>query len=373
MSDNRAAGRLTAEQGSIARRGRRPLRLLFRTRCLILLASAATAFAAVDGRVTNQSLGKPQAGVTVSLFKLGQAGPEFLESVQSDVQGNFAFKQSAGPGPGLIEAEWEGVVYNLMVPPGTPSSGLEVDVFDSSKRAGTAKVSQHFFFLGPSGQQLNVEDAYLLENGSNLTYNDPGNGTLRFFVPAAGKNSLKVTAQEPRGLPLERSAEDTKQAGLYKLDFPIKPGETRIEVTYTVPLGDPATFSGKVFVKGTPTRLVVPNGITLRGEGLKSLGQEPKTQVAIYEVNAPAFKVDIQGTRSLSAAAAVPAADAGDDASDDSGPTIQTILPRVYDRLAWVLIPAFLVLALGFVLLYRSGTAAAVARGGGRPELRRRG
>ncbi|HXI39662.1 MAG TPA: hypothetical protein VNH83_06770, partial [Bryobacteraceae bacterium] len=48
--------------------------------CLLVLCMAAPVSAAIDGKVVNQTTGKPQAGATVTLYKLGQAGPEQIES-----------------------------------------------------------------------------------------------------------------------------------------------------------------------------------------------------------------------------------------------------------------------------------------------------
>ena len=39
-----------------------------------MVVFALTAFAAVDGVVINKTTGQPQAGATVTLYKLGQAG-----------------------------------------------------------------------------------------------------------------------------------------------------------------------------------------------------------------------------------------------------------------------------------------------------------
>jgi hypothetical protein len=64
------------------------------------LLLVSTAFGAVDGTVINQTTGKPQAGATVTLYKIGQAGPEAIESVKSGADGKFRIAQDAtGPGP----------------------------------------------------------------------------------------------------------------------------------------------------------------------------------------------------------------------------------------------------------------------------------
>jgi hypothetical protein len=322
----------------------------------ILLVAAAGAFAAVDGTVVNQTSGKPQAGADVTIFKLTQSGPEQLDSTKSDAAGHFSFNRTLEPAPHLIQVQHDGVTYNSMVPPGQPSTGLQVNVFDTSKKPGTAQVGQHIVFLEPSRQQLSVAETYFFENTGKLTYNDPDAGTLRFLVPAAAaKDSLRVNATEPGGMPLEQAPGETKRKGVYKLDFPIKPGETRIDIAYTLPASNPATFSSEVFYRGGPTRLVVPSGVTLQGDGLKSLGQEPQTQARIYETSAAAFRVGIQGTGSLRAAA--PQAQANDE--DESGPSLRVIAPPGFeDRRLEILALALVALLLGFVLLYRKGQAS---------------
>lgn len=305
---------------------------------------AGSALAAVDGTVVNRTTGKPQPGATVTLFKFGAAGPEALASVQSDAGGKFRIQQELPQGPSLTETAYQGVTYNRMMEAGAPSTNLELEVFDTSRRPGSARVVQHVVVLEPQGPQLNVTETFFFSNDGKLTYYDPAGGTLRFFLPEAVQGHARVMVTAPQGMPIQRAPAKTSQANVYKLDFPIKPGETRIELSYRTELAQPATFSGKVLYPGLPTRLAVPNGLALQGEGLKSLGQEPSTQAALYEVRNAAYAVEIQGSAQESA--------------EDSGPSIEEILPRVYDHLGWILIPTCLALLLGFILLYRSRAPA---------------
>ena len=336
---------------------------------VILFAAAATVFAAVDGTVVNQTTGRPEAGADVSVFNLSQNGPELLDSAKSDANGHFSINKTLEPGPHLIEVQHGGITYNTMVPPGRPSTDLRLDVYDSTKDPAAAPVSQHIVFLEPSGQQLGVTETYFFNNAGKTTYDDP-NGTLRFFVPpAAAKDSIKVNATEPRGMALEQAPTESKQKGTYSISFPIKPGETRIDINYTMPATDPAKFTSQVYYQGPPTRLVVPSGVTLQGgEGLNSLGAEPQTQANLYEITAPAFEVTVQGTGTLRGAQNAggdggPAA-ASTDNTDDSGATLRTILPPGFeDRRVMILAIALSALALGFVLLYRKGQAPAPVKG----------
>jgi hypothetical protein len=331
---------------------------------------------AIDGTVINQTTGKPQAGATVTLYKLGQDGMESVESVKSDSQGKFQINQDM-PGPRLLQTAFDGVTYNHMLPPGSPVSGVPLAVFQSSKQPGDAKVAQHMVLLEPSGQQMMVSESYIFRNDGKTTYNDPDGGTLQFFLPPAAKGVVQVNCTAPQGMPIQRAADKTGRADVYKVDFPIKPGETRIDLSYMVPYTQGATFGGKIFFKGGPTRLVTPSGVTLKGVEIQSLGAEPRTQANIYDVKGSVFTVQVQGSGSLRASAPADNSDA-----QDSGPGIEQIMPKAWDNMRWILGLALGILALGFVLLYRAqpaGAAAKAAPGGevtapakGRNERRRR-
>jgi len=314
-----------------------------------LLILALPAFAAVDGVVTNKTTGKPQAGATVTLYKLGQAGLESLESVKSDAQGKFAIDRPVS-GPHLIQTAYDGVTYNHILPPGSPTSGLSLDVYNSSKRPGAAHVLRHFVIFQPSGAQMAVSEGFTFENNGLVTYNDPDDGTLKFYLPSAAKGGVQVKATAPQGMPIDRAAEKTAQPDVYKVDFPIKPGETNFEVSYAEPYTSGEVYEGKVLYKtDQPTLLVAPSGITLKGDGLESKGREPRTQASVFSVASSDFKVEIAG--SLAAA---------ETDSGDNGPAIEEIPPKILQKnTIWILALALGILALGFIVLYRAQPAGA--------------
>jgi hypothetical protein len=316
--------------------------------CVYLRLICPPAFAAVDGTVINRTTGKPAAGTIVSLVQPGQGGMQTLASVKTDAEGKFKIDKDA-QGPTLVQAFFSGVLYNKVVMPGTPSSGLVVDVFDSTNKAGVAKVSQHFIVLQPGASEMGVSEGILYRGDSQLTYNDAANGSFRFFLPPEAKGQVSVTINAPGGMPIQRPAEKTNQANVYKVNYPIKPGETRFDLNYTVPVTSPLIFSGKILHAEGASDLVIPSGVTVKGDNLDLAGQEPKTQANIYRIKGNEYKVEVKGTGSLQ-----PAAEASGPEEDNGSPTIQEVKPRIYDRLYWVLGIAFATLALGSVVLYRS-------------------
>ena len=314
-------------------------------RPLILLLAALPLHAAVSGTVTNQTTGQPQPRATVGLYKLGtQNGLELIAQAKSDAKGAFIIDQTV-QGPHLIRTAWDGITYNHMLPPGQPTTGLSLDVYNTSKQPGAAKVGKHMILFEPGGGQLAITETYLFTNTGKTAWNDPDSGTLKFFVPE-GAQKPTVQATAPGGMPIGAPVTKSARPDTWSLDFPVKPGDTRFDVSYTVPYTEGADFRGKVLTKDDNTYLVVPNGITMKAEGsLNDLGVHPATQAHLYGLSADAYKIQLTG----SVAPAPP-----DSAQSESGPKIEQIMPRVFTKAPLILACALGILALGFALLYRA-------------------
>jgi hypothetical protein len=316
---------------------------------------ALTVAAAIDGTVVNQTSGKPQAGVSITLVKPGQGGMKTLGSATSDASGRFVFDHDEpGGGPQLLQASYKGVNYNKLLTPNVPTSNVELDVYEATKSPEVARVAQHMLVFEPSTSQFGVVETIVLQNDSKTTYNNPEQGGIRFYLPPAANGQVRVSAQGPQGMPLPRPAEKTKESDVYKVDFPIKPGETQFEVSYVLVAGTPTNFHGRVVnIKGmpsTPLRLIAPSGVTVEGKDVQQLGTEPKTQATIFDVTAhDLFSVIVTGTGSLRSAAG------GSGAGEESdAPPVTEGPPQIYSHLSWLLALALSILAVGFVSLFRS-------------------
>ena len=318
-----------------------------------LVLATASLYASVDGTVINGTSGQPQPNVVVTLVQPGQAGMQTLGSTKSDAQGRFRIDKAA-EGPQLVQALYEGVSYNKMITPGAPSTGIQVDVFDATKDARIAKTSQHIVFLQPSAEQLAVNEVYFVKNDTKKTLNNPSDGTLQFYVPGhtAQADSVRVTISAPGGMPVKRPAEAASSPGVYKVVYPVKPGETEFNVAYSLPAG--TVFASKSVQKGIDTRLVVPSGVTLQGDGVTSLGQDPSGKASLYSVTGQEYSVNIGGS-----AESAPAG-GGEGAQDEETgqPQIRQTDPRLYSQLPIVLGLAGAILLLGLILLYRSDHGA---------------
>ena len=316
--------------------------------CGGILFLAATASAAVTGTVINKTTGKPQAGATVALNKLGQLGIEMIDQAKSGPDGSFTINQDIGGGrtPYLIRAAFDGVTYNLMIPPGSPTTGLTVAVYNASKQPGVAKVSKHMVLFQPAGGQMTVNETYLFENSGQTAWNDPGAGTLHFFLPPGAEGKVQAEVTGPGSMPIGAPTAKSGKPDIFEVDYPVKPGETRFDLVYQVPYTEGAPYDGEIVTKDDNTYLIVPNGVTIAGDGLNDLGLEPKTQAHLYGFSGDAYHIQLTG------AAAATSSDGDVDTS--TRPQIDQIMPRLYDKKFPILAVAFGILGLGFVLLYRA-------------------
>jgi hypothetical protein len=161
-------------------------------------------------------------------------------------------------------------------------------------------------------------------------------------------------------MPLPQAPEKTAKSNIYQVNFPIKPGQTQFQLTYVLPVGSPFTFrSAVVNVKGmrtSPLRLVAPDGVSLSGNAIQRVGQEPNTRATIFNVIASGnFRVDITGTGALPGQQNENAAAASPTTADNSDePPVTEGRPKIYQHLPWLLALAFGILALGLITLFRS-------------------
>lgn len=320
----------------------------------LVLLGATSLLASIEGVVANGTSGKPASGVNVTLLKPGAQGMQTLGSTVSDATGHFFFeKDQPGGGPQLLQASYKGVTYNKLLTPNVPASNVDLNIYEPTKSPAIAKIAQQMLVLEPSSSRMAVNETVVIQNDTKTTYNNDALGALRFYLPPAANGQVRVSAQGPQGMPLPRPAEKTDENDIFQVNFPVKPGETQIQVVYVLPVGSPLTFRGRVVnVKGMtsgPLRLVVPPGVILAGNDVERIATEPRTQATIYSVKAVGdFSVEVAGRGSLQG---------GDEAAsteDSESPSVTEGRPQIYKHLPWLITLALSILAVGFIVLFRS-------------------
>jgi hypothetical protein len=329
-------------------------------RLFCIALSTLPLFAQIDGTVINATTGMPQAGVTVSLIHPGENGMQTLATATSGADGGFKIAKDLPSPPALLRATFQDVEYNQIVPPGTPSTGIKLSVYNATNKSSADLAEQHLVVVEPATDGLRISETFLVQNSGKVTFMDPVKGSIQFYLPKEAQGGTKVTVSPPNnlGISITRPPEKTPQADVFKVGYPIKPGQTEFDVAYALPPA--AKFTDKnlgsgpeIMVSAETVRLSGPD---LKDDGIKQLGQGgPRAHV--YEVAAKAgasYEVSVEGTGALQAAQD---AGASDEEEDGGSPKPKAGEARIYERLPWVLGLAFGILALGGTLLYRRSAA----------------
>ncbi|BDC50018.1 hypothetical protein F183_A23340 [Bryobacterales bacterium F-183] len=294
------------------------------TAFLLLLAPLS---AAITGVATNATTGKVQAELPLILVQPGEQGMRPIGTARTNAQGEFSFDNEApANGPLLVQALYKGVTYTKAIAPGQPRTGVAVEVFEVSTKPEGIAVDRHGILIEPTDNALAIREFVFVNNTSKATYADPSAGTYRFWAPDNAKIDVTVTTQG--GMPVKREATKAGAANTWKIDYPMRPGQTQLEIGYEAPKGE--KFSGNILHKDGETRLIVPRGLTLKGEGLTEFAPEPRTQAAIYGVPNGPFTVEIIGK------AQPPPSQREADEEGSGSPEVLPTRPRIYSKLYWV-------------------------------------
>jgi hypothetical protein len=207
-------------------------RRLWQVVSLALLLSTLASAQSLTGRVKNSTTNKPSAGDDVVLLSLGQ-GMEEAGRTKTDAKGNFSFKLD-GAGPHLVRVIHQEVTYHRMAPPGTTS--VEVEVYDVAKKVEGIQVVADIMTFQATQGQLHVQRTFAVNNVSKPPRTQMNEHNLEFYVPD-GATVSEGQAMTAGGQPVNSAPvpEGANAKNRYAFLFPLRPGETRFSVVYSVP------------------------------------------------------------------------------------------------------------------------------------------
>lgn len=214
------------KQQVCAWRGATALLVVFAALLLPELATAQT----LTGAVKNSTTGKPAAGDEVVLLSLRQ-GMEEAGRTTADAEGKFSFKLN-NHAVHLIRAIHEGVTYHRIVPPGTRS--VAVEVYDVSKKVDGIEIFTDIMYLRPLQGQLVVTREFAVRNSSTPPRTQMNQRNLEFYIPDDAR-ILNASVMPESASPLRSAPVPEGEKNRYSFLFPLRPGLTRFEVTYSFP------------------------------------------------------------------------------------------------------------------------------------------
>ena len=223
----------------------------------LLISSLAASASPLTGKVTNGTTKKPQGGDDVVLLSLSQ-GMQEAARTKASPGGDFKFDVKDEGGPHLVRVNHAGVNYFAMVPPGTGTA--EVQVYDSAPKvegiAGTVNIMR----FQAVEKTLQVTELYAVRNMSEPPRTQMSDQAFEFYLPE-GAQVESAMAQGPGGQPVSSAPVPQKEKNRYAFIFPLRPGETRFQVSYHVPYTGQATITPKPLLSFEHLVVMLPSSM----------------------------------------------------------------------------------------------------------------
>jgi hypothetical protein len=337
---------------------------------MLLLGSIASA-QTLAGTLKNGTTGKPSAGDEVVLIKLAQ-GMEEAARTKAGAGGHFSFNLPDA-GPHLVRAIHQGVTYHRMVPAG--ASSVEVVVYDVSEKAEGVNVTADVMRFQAQGNELQGIRLFAVDNNSNPPRTQMGEEHFEFFLPE-GAQIDQAMAMTAGGQPIKSSPVPEKEKNCYGFVFPLRPGETQLQVVFHLPYSGELDIDPKPLYGAQHFVVMVPKTMQFSGApgtDFKAM-KDPRQSDAVVQVASNtqvgqplAFKIAGTGALGESGDDSQGSADSGSAASAGRdnrpggglGPPLDA--PDPLEKYRWYILSGFaIVLTAGAVYITRRSRAASV-------------
>ena len=345
----------------------------------ILLANFAFA-TTITGKVTNGTTNKPAAGDDVILIKLAQ-GMEQEATTKVGPDGRYSLNVSDDSVPHLVRVIHDKVLYHQPAPPGTTTA--DVTVYDAAAKLPEVSGNVNILRLQTDQTGLAATEMYVLRNNSTPPRTLMSDKSFEIFLPPDAAIDSAVAAG-PGGMPVRSAPVPLADKGHYGFVFPIRPGETKFQISYHLPYSGSAGFTPRLSLPFENVAVELPASMQFTPASSGSYEQVMNEKGATVQVaknvsagKAPAFK--ISGTGSIpddalngegDSAGGPPAANASGSSANRPGGGIGTPedTPDPLQHYRWYVLAAVgIVLAAGafWITNRRPAEAAASASAAG--------
>jgi hypothetical protein len=243
--------------------------LFFNLRRVLLTVAVAATFSgfaladSITGIVTNKTTNKPSGGDDVVLIRLAQ-GMQEAARTKTDAKGRFTLEIPNGDnGLHLVRVTHEKANYFRPAPPGTQS--VEVEVFNAAAKVKGVSSEADVMRLqtDESGKALRIIENFFVKNESNPPLTQFSDRPFEFYLPE-GAVVEGSAALAPGGMPVQASPVPLGEPNHYAFIFPIRPGETRFQITYRLPYSGSLKFAPRVMMPTDTIAIMMPKSMTFK-------------------------------------------------------------------------------------------------------------
>ena len=217
----------------------------------------------VSGVVTNKTTGKPAANDDVVLLRLAQGMQESART-KTDTRGKYSIDIPEA-GLHLVRVTHDKANYFKPVQPGI-AGPVDIDVYTAAAKVngvvGEADVIR--LQTDESGKSLKIVENFFVRNDSSPPMTQFSDKPFEFYLPT-GAIVQGSAALSPGGMPVQAAPVPLGDANHYAFIFPIRPGETRFQVTYTLPYSGSLQLSPRPVIATDTIAVMMPKSMTFKG------------------------------------------------------------------------------------------------------------
>jgi hypothetical protein len=311
------------------------------------------AFAAqITGTVTNGTTNKPSVGDEVTLLSLA-SGMEEVGKTKTDSQGHYTLNVPDEGAPHLVRVLRQSVHYFKSAPPGT--STADVTIYDAATQLAGVGPDARVFHLQASGGSLQVDETFLINNQSQPPRTKIGNQTFAVTLPE-GAEMGEASLTGPSGMPLTVNPVPSGAKNVYAYDFPIRPGQTHLDVFYKIPYSGSYEYS---FTPDTPLNevgILLPKSMKFTGVSQGFSQDNDEQGLNVYFVKNAAANQPVKFSVSGEGLIGNATTGAGEAQPAGGGPASAPSSSAGSSGVLWFVVSAIVILigGAGFVLWRRS-------------------
>ena len=265
----------------------------------LVLTSTVASAASLSGTVTNGTTGKPAVGDEVILIKLQESMQEEART-KTDPQGHFTLAVADDTVPHLVRVIHDKVLYHQPAPPGT--SKTDVQVFDAAPKLAGVTGAIDLMRAQTDATGLEITEMYAIKNNSSPPRTQMSERSFEIYLPKTAAMDQAMAAG-PGGMPVRSAPVPLPDKGHYAFIFPLRPGETRFQLSYHMPYSGSADFSPRLTVPMENVGIMLPRSmqfVPAKPGSFESLVDENGVTVEVVKNVAagavPAFRVTGTGT-----------------------------------------------------------------------------
>jgi hypothetical protein len=218
--------------------------------------AAAQAGPTIAGSVSNQTTGQAAAGDDVILLRQDM---QEEARTRTDEQGRFVLPTGSSKGPYLVRVRHQGINYDH---PFTAGQTAPLPVFDTAASVAGVSGSTGIIQMEADLTTLHVRELYAIENHSTPPRTRQSAGNFEIHLPQqAVVDSASVAG--PRAQAAVVPAQMVRK-GLYRIDYPLLPGETRYMITYHLPYRGTVSFRPGIGYGISKFAVMVPEAMVFK-------------------------------------------------------------------------------------------------------------